>query len=357
MNTSLKCVLMRGGTSRGPLFRADWLPADPAARDRLLARAMGAGHALQVDGLGGGNSLTSKVAIVSPSKHPGCDVDYLFAQVSVNEQIVDTRPNCGNMLAAVGPFAIEQGMVAATEGTTRVRVYNVNTSAKIEAIVQTPGKRVRYEGNASIDGVPGTAAPILLEFMDAWGAITGKLFPTGKRIDVIDGIEATCIDACMPLLIMRAADFGVRGDETAAELDGTPGLLEKINAIRLKAGEMMGLGDVTDSVVPKPILVSSNRDPATITSRYFTPHKCHSSHAVTGGIGLATAYALPGTIASEHGVVREPGTHAIVILHPAGRIDVQAELTMVDGEMAVTSASVVRTARKIMEGELHVPVY
>ena len=357
MTTSINCVLMRGGTSRGPLFRSDWLPADPVARDRVLAQALGAGNALQLDGLGGGSTLTSKAAIVSLSSRPGCDVDYLFAQVGVNDTTVDTRPNCGNMLAAVAPFAIEQGMVPAAEGTTRVRVYNVNTGARIEAIVQTPGKRVCYDGNASIDGVPGTAAPILLEFMDAWGAITGSLFPTGKRVDVIDGISATCIDACMPLLIMRAADFGVLGTESSAELDKVPGLIAKISAIRLKAGAMMGLGDVSNSVVPKPTLISHNADPAKITSRYFTPHRCHTSHAVTGGIGLATAYALPGTIASEHAAVRAEGTHAIAICHPVGRIDVQVELAMREGEMAVISASVVRTARKIMEGALHLPQY
>ena len=205
---TVPCVLMRAGTSRGPFFLRDWLPADERARDEALIGAIGASDLLQLDGVGGGSTLTSKVAIVSPSDQPGCDVDYLFAQVGVGQRSVDTSPNCGNMLAGVGPFAIEQGLVPAVDGTTTVRVYNVNTRSRIDVTVQTPGRRVTYAGAARIDGVAGTAAPIRLNFLDAWGAVTGSVFPTGQRIDVIDGVEVTCLDAAMPLMIIRAGDLG-----------------------------------------------------------------------------------------------------------------------------------------------------
>ncbi|MFM8575664.1 MAG: PrpF domain-containing protein, partial [Limnohabitans sp.] len=233
MARTIPCVLMRAGTSRGPFFLKDWLPQDPVARDQALIGAIGASDPLQLDGLGGNSTLNSKVAIVSRSALPDCDLDYLFAQVGVGHQSVDTRPNCGNMLSGVAPFAIEQGLVEAQDGSTTVRIHNVNTGAKIEATVQTPGGRVCYEGEARIDGVAGTAAPILLDFLDAWGAVTGSVFPTGRRIDVIDGVEVTCIDAAMPLMIMRAADLGLTGRERPAELDANTALLQKIESMRL----------------------------------------------------------------------------------------------------------------------------
>src|SRR6218665_2159615 len=314
---TLPCVLMRAGTSRGPFFLREWLPEGALARDQALIGAIGASDLLQVDGVGGGSTLTSKVAIVSLSSQADCDVDYLFAQVGVGQQSVDTRPNCGNMLSGVGPFAIEQGLVEPADGETTVRVFNVNTRSRIEVTVQTPGGRVRYDGDTRIDGVAGTAAPIHLNFLDAWGAVTGSVFPTGRRIDVIGGIEATCIDAAMPLMIVRGADLGVTGRETPTQLDQHPGLLERIEQLRRQAGELMGLGDVSESVIPKPVLVSAGDGPDSITSRYFTPKRCHASHAVTGAIGVATAFALPGTVAS--GGQLEAGSHDIVVLHPQGR--------------------------------------
>src|SRR4249920_2041447 len=213
MNRAIPCVLMRAGTSRGPFFLREWLPADDRERDEALIGAIGASDLLQVDGVGGGSTLTSKVAIVSRSSQPGCDVDYLFAQVGVGQKSVDTRPNCGNMLSGVAPFAIEQGLVATQDGETTVRVYNVNTRSRIDVTVLTPGRRVTYEGDTGIDGVAGTAAPIRLNFLDAWGALTGSLFPTGRRIDVIDDLPITCIDAAMPLVIVRASDLGLTGRE------------------------------------------------------------------------------------------------------------------------------------------------
>ena len=353
------CVLMRAGTSRGPFFLREWLPADDRARDEALIGAIGASDELGLDGVGGGSTLTSKVAIVSRSSRPGCDVDYLFAQVGVGQRSVDTSPNCGNMLAGVGPFAIEQGLVAAADDTTTVRVHNVNTGARIEATVATPGGRVSYDGDTRIDGVAGTAAPIRLNFLDAWGSTTGAVFPTGKRTDVIDGIEVTCIDAAMPLMIARARDLGVDARATPERLNADVQLLDRLESLRRKAGLLMGLGDVTDLVIPKPVLVDEGDDEHSITSRYFTPHRCHTSHAATGAIGVATAFALPGTVAGnvDGALARSAGLHDVTVLHPQGRIDVQVRLDGTGRELAVTQASLVRTARKILQGELHLPGY
>ena len=346
---------MRAGTSRGPFFLREWLPADERARDETLIGAIGASDLLQVDGVGGGSTLTSKVAIVSRSSQPGCDVDYLFAQVGVGQKSVDTRPNCGNMLSGVAPFAIEQGLVAASDGETTVRVFNVNTRSRIDVTVLTPGRRVIYDGTTGIDGVAGTAAPIRLNFLDAWGAMTGSVFPTGRGIDVVDGLEVTCIDAAMALVIMRARDLGLTGREAPDELEANRALMQRLESVRLAAGKAMGLGDVTNSVVPKPVIASDGDDPDSVTSRYFTPRRCHASHAVTGAIGVATAFALPGTVAS--GRASRPGVRNISVLHPQGRIDIEASIAGEGAEARIERAALVRTARKILQGELHIPAY
>src|SRR3954468_19392327 len=269
MQTKIPCVIMRGGTSRGPFFLLSDLPSDAKTRDEVLLSAMGSPHDYQVDGIGGARSLTSKVAMISRSKQPGADVDYLFAQVLIDQPIVDTKPNCGNMLIAVGPFAIEAGLVPAKDPETTVRIYNVNTKTLVEAIVQTPGGKVTYEGKAAIDGVPGTAAPVGINFKGGIGAVTGKLLPTGKPLDVIDGIEVSCVDVAMPTVFMRAEDFGKTGHETPEELDADKALFERMEAIRRKAGVLMGMGDVSTAVVPKIALLSKPRKGGTITSRYF----------------------------------------------------------------------------------------
>ncbi len=355
MIQTLPCVLMRAGTSRGPFFLQDWLPLDVVTRDEALIGAIGASDLLQLDGVGGGSTLTSKVAIVSRSKEPGCDVDYLFAQVGVGQRSVDTRPNCGNMLSGVAPFAIEQGLVTARDGETTVRVFNVNTGSRIDVTVLTPGGKVSYDGNTRIDGVAGTAAPIRLNFLDAWGAITGSLFPTGQRIDTIDGVEVTCIDAAMPLMMVRAQSLGVAGNESPLELDANLPLLERLESMRLKAGQMMGLGDVSGSVIPKPVLVSAGEGEFSVTSRYFTPRRCHASHAVTGAIGVATAFALPGTVASSGSEIS--GVRDIAVLHPQGRIEVEVEVAGSGDQATMVRAALVRTARKILQGEMHLPSY
>ena len=346
---------MRGGTSRGPYFRAGDLPVDPSQRDRLLASLMGSGHDLQVDGIGGGHPQTSKIAIVGPSSRPGADIDYLFAQAGVQQAVIDTSPNCGNMLAGVGPFAIDAGMIAATAPETRVRIFNVNTGKLIEAIVQTPGGKVTYEGDAAIDGVPGTAAPILLSFLDAAGAKTGRLLPTGRSRDRIGGLEVSCIDMAMPMVLVRAADLGKTGHERPAEFDADRDFLASLEAIRREAGALMGMGDVAERVIPKPVLVAEPRSGGTIAVRYFTPHACHRSVAATGAIGLATACVVSGTLAQElAGPLPTGPTVRLVIEHPAGRIPIELELAPPEAEVPVARASLIRTARRLFAGSVFV---
>jgi len=346
---------MRGGTSRGPYFLASDLPADPGRRDAVLLNVMGSPHALQVDGIGGSNTLTSKVAIVSRSQREGADVDYLFAQVSVTDAFVDTKPNCGNMLAGVGPFAIETGLVRAGSPDTTVRIFNVNTQTLVEAVVQTPGGEVQYAGQTHIDGVTDPAAPIKLTFLDALGAVTGKLLPTGNALDLIQGVEATCIDMAMPLVIMAAEALGKTGRETPEELDSDRALMQRIEAIRLEAGRRMGMGDVSRLVVPKPALVSRPTRGGNITSRYFTPHACHKTHAVTGALAVATAAVLPGTVANRYVEPRGVSGGVLGIEHPSGRIDVDLVTDCSGAAPVVERASFVRTARRIFEGYVYVP--
>jgi 4-oxalomesaconate tautomerase len=350
----IPCLLMRGGTSKGPYFRAEDLPADVATRDRVLLAAMGSPDIRQIDGLGGADTLTSKVAIVSKSTRPGVDVDYLFAQVDVSKPIVDTAPPCGNMLAGVAPFAIETGMVAAQDGETRVMIFNVNTESRIEAVIRTPGGEVQYDGEARIDGVPGTAAPILLNFMDVVGSVSGKMLPTGKVRDEINGVELSCIDVAMPMIMMRAADLGITGYEDRAAINGNKDLLARIEAIRLEAGRRMGFGDVSDKVIPKVGLLARARQGGTISSRYLTPHALHAAHAVTGAVCVATACALKGSIAHELAVPDAANPRTIWIEHPSGQVDVRLQTSGEGAGMEVV-AGTLRTARPIMKGSVFVP--
>jgi 4-oxalomesaconate tautomerase len=350
----IPCIFMRGGTSRGPYFRADDLPADTATRDKVLLAAMGSPDLRQIDGLGGADTLTSKVAIVSKSKRPGIDVDYLFAQVDIAKPIVDTSPSCGNMLAGVAPFALDTGMLAAQDGTTNVMIYNVNTKARIEAVVQTPQREVRYSGDARIDGVPGTAAPIILNFMDVVGSVSGQMLPTGKAREVIDGIEVTCIDVAMPMIMMRAKDLGLTGYEGRAEINANKALFARIEPIRLEAGRRMGFGDVTEKVIPKVGLLSPPRQGGTITSRYLTPHALHAAHAVTGAVCVATACALEGSIARDITDADGANPRTVRIEHPSGHADIRLE-TSGSGPAMQVVAGTLRTARPIMKGTVLVP--
>jgi 2-methylaconitate cis-trans-isomerase PrpF len=349
---AIPCVLMRGGTSRGPYFLASDLPSDPVERDEVLLQVMGTGHELQVDGIGGGHPLTSKVAIVSPSRVPGADVDYLFAQVNVHERLVDISPNCGNMLAGVGPFALEAGIVQPKDGVSTVHIYNVNTKKLIEARIQTPSGHVEYEGQTAIDGVPGTAAPIYLAFLDAAGAKTGRLFPTGNATDSIDGIAVSLVDAAMPIMAVRAGDLGKSGYESPADFAADRSFMRRLESLRIEAGRLMGLGDVRNLVIPKPVLIASPRAGGTIAGRYFMPHSCHNAFAITGAVAVGTAAVTAGTVIAElAGTPKMPVD--IVIEHPSGRMQVRLEQR--PGENAPV-AYLVRTARRLFEGRVLVTI-
>ena len=360
MSNSIPCIIMRGGTSRGPFLRMRDLPDSEAARADLLLGLMGSGHLLQIDGIGGGNPLTSKVAIVERSTHPDADVDYLFAQVDVLRRHVDFNPNCGNMLSAVGPYAIETGLVEADEGITSVRVRNLNTQRFIECQVSTPNKQVCYEGDVSISGVPGSAAGIRLSFLDVVGAKTGHLLPTGNTVDVIDGVEVSCIDAATPVVLVEASALGVQGSETAEQLDTKRDMLDRLEEIRRKAGRLMGMGDVTQSVLPKPIIVSCSDTPAcTLRARYFVPHSCHKSIAVTGAIALASAISVEGTLANRMAVKAghlESGDllQSVTLEHPLGVMELDVSHGS-GGSGDVSRVSMIRTARKIMSGDIFYP--
>lgn len=345
---AIPCVLMRGGTSRGPYLIASDLPSDTRERDEVLIRIMGSGHELEIDGIGGGHPLTSKVAIVGPSTLAGTDVDYLFAQVNVRERTVDTSPNCGNMLAGVGPFALESGLAAATGDVSIVNIHNVNTGKRIEAKIQTPGGRVRYDGDTAIDGVPGTAAPIYLAFLDAAGAKTGKLLPTGNPVDHIDGVAVSLIDAAMPIMAVLASDVGVSGYESPSEFATNRGFLRRLEEMRLEAGRRMGLGDVRGMVIPKPVLLAPPRSRGHLSGRYFMPRVCHTAFAATGAVAVGTAAVTPGTLISE--IARIPELPVDVLIeHPSGEMPIRIERRAGDGTTAVY---ITRTARRIFEGRV-----
>ncbi|TJZ59113.1 4-oxalomesaconate tautomerase [Streptomyces piniterrae] len=353
----IPCVLMRGGTSKGLIFHADHLPTDPDARDRILLRAMGSPDVAQIDGVGGATTLTSKVAIVRRSRRPEADVDYLFAQVNITAPVVDTNPSCGNILSAVAPYAVESGMVAAQQGETTVRIFNENTRTVSTAIVQTPGGLVTYDGAARIDGVPGSAAPVKLDLAATAGSRTGKLLPTGAVRDVVNGIEISCVDMSVPMVLIPAAALGRTGYESKQDLDADHELLARIEEIRREASHVMGLGDATGKVIPKVALLAAPRGGSGISSRYFVPHVCHATHAVTGAVCIAVATGLEGTVAHELAKVSDGPQRTVRIEHPAGGLDV--ELAMGDGLFPtpdIRRAAVVRTARRIFEGSVVLPL-
>jgi len=358
MQRAIPCFFMRGGTSRGPFFRGSDLPADVATRDRVLLAVMGSPDARQIDGLGGADSLTSKVGIVSPGKD-GVDLEFLFAQVSVKEALVDTTPNCGNMLAAVVPFAIESGMYAPRGEVTTLRVLMRNTDSMCDIEVQTPNGRVEYAGGARIDGVPGTAAPVNISFLDTAGSVCGELFPTGKLVDRFDGVDVTCIDNGMPVVVMLASDLGVSGYESRDELNANTALKQRIESIRLQAGPAMKLGDVTRKVVPKMCLVAKPKamgdTPAGhISTRTFIPHDCHAAVGVLGAVTVATAAVTEGTVARRVAQV-PPGTRkTFSVQHPTGEFTVVLEMSAAN-PAEVARASLLRTARLIMRGEVFIP--
>ncbi|TKA96494.1 4-oxalomesaconate tautomerase [Cereibacter changlensis] len=348
-------IIMRGGTSKGPYFRTGDLPADEAARDRVLLAVMGSPDVRQIDGIGGADTLTSKVAMVQPSAREGVDVDYLFAQVSVTEAVVDTSPSCGNILSGVGPFAIERGMVPVTGDETRVVIFNVNTNTRIEALVQTDGEGVDYDGDMAIAGVPGTAAAVRLNFMDIVGSKTSGLLPSGHLQEEIDGVAVTLIDVAVPMMILRAADLGKTGYETPAELDADRDFFAKLEAMRLEAGRRMGLGDVTGKVLPKVAILAAPTQGGHIAARYFVPHKAHAAFAVTGALCVSTVAVLEGSVSDGLALRPEGEDREILIEHPSGMIDVALRTSGQGKDLQVVSAGAIRTARKLVTGEVYVP--
>lgn len=353
MLTSIPCMLIRGGTSKGPFFLASDLPSDPVLRDQTLLAAMGSPDARQIDGIGGGSTLTSKAVIVGGSSRPGIDVEYLFAQVSLTENTVDTGPNCGNMLAGVAPFAIERGLVGVAGPATRVRIFNINTGKVIEAVVQTPQGRVTYEGDVRVDGVPGTGAGVQLNFLDAAGAKTGALLPTGRALDVVDGVPLSCVDFTTPMVLIAAASLGKTGHESKAELDADAALLARLEQLRLQAARLMGMGDVTGKVLPKLALLGAPRFGGSISSRYFVPWNCHAAHAATGATCVAAACCIPGSVAALLAPGGRGKERALAIEHPAGKIEATVQFGEDGG---VLSAGIVRTARPLFNGQVYVRV-
>lgn len=345
---------MRGGTSRGPFFLDSDLPKDVAQRDALLLAVMGSPDARQIDGLGGADPLTSKVGIIRRGESPGVDLEFLFAQVSVKEARVDTTPNCGNMLAAVAPFGLETGLVKAAGDVTTLRVLTRNTGTLSDIEVRTPGGRVEYSGEARIDGVPGTAAPINISFLETAGSVCGSLLPTGHVVDRFDGVEVTCIDNGMPVVIMSAEALGVTGYETRDELNANGALKQKIESIRLQAGPVMNLGDVLKKVVPKMCLVARPKSGGHICTRTFIPHDCHSAVGVLGAVTVATAAVMPGSVAHRYAVVPPGLSKTLSVEHPSGEFSVVLAMNPANPS-EVLRAALLRTARLIMRGEVFVP--
>ncbi|MEI7531377.1 MAG: 4-oxalomesaconate tautomerase [Betaproteobacteria bacterium] len=353
MQRPIKTMLMRGGTSRGPFFLESDLPSDPQERNRILLEVMGSPDKRQIDGLGGANPLTSKVGIVSLGKDPGVDLNFLFAQVMVDQDIVDTSPNCGNMLAAVVPFALETGLLKAQSETTTFRVLTLNTGMQCDITVQTPNKVLTYDGLAKIDGVPGFSAPIKINFLDTAGSVCSGLLPTGHVVDTIDDIEVTCIDNGMPMVLMRARDLSRTGYESVAQLNADTELKKQIEVLRLKAGVLMGLGDVLKKSYPKMCLIAPPKEGGSIATRCFIPHVCHEAVGVLAAVTIGSACILEGSVA--RGIAKVPQTNPklISVEHPTGEFTVELEVDPQDTQN-VTKAALLRTARMIMRGEVMV---
>jgi 4-oxalomesaconate tautomerase len=358
MLRAIPATLMRGGTSKGLYFDVSDLPRDRAIRDRVLLAAMGSPDVRQIDGLGGAHPLTSKVAVVGPATRADADIDYLFLQVVVDKAEVSDAQNCGNILAGVGPWAIEHGVVRVAGAMTSVRIHMVNTASIAVAHVPTPNGAVEYEGDARIDGVPGTAAGISIDFLDVAGSSCGALFPTSNPIDRIDGMEITCIDNGMPVVILNAADFGIRGDETPEAIEANQALKARIEKIRLAAGPRMHLGDVAKKTVPKMSLVSPALHGGALNTRTFIPHRVHEAIGVFGAVSVATACVVPGTVASRLAPQSAAsGVRRLDIEHPTGFFTIEMEVMSESGEVTVKRAALLRTARKLMAGEVFVPSF
>lgn len=348
-------VFMRGGTSRGPYFRRDDLPSDLSQLARVLIAVIGSGHRLNIDGIGGGDAVTTKVAMLSRSDDPWADIDYFFAQVSVEDQSVDFKPTCGNILSGVAAAALELGLLDAElidRGVVKIRA--VNTGARVIAEFATCGNEVIYDGDYSIAGVPGSASAVGLKFMDTVGKATGAMLPTGRAVEQVNGIDVTCIDVAMPMVIARASSFGLSGYETVAELDDNRPFFEAFEAIRIEAGQRMGIENVSQSVTPKFALLAPAINGGDIAARYFMPWKTHPSMAVTGAQCIASCVLLDGSVASGMMTPPTAGEVSLSIEHPSGAIEVLVEFER-EPAYAIVSAGLVRTARKLADGRVYIP--
>lgn len=347
---------MRGGTSRGVYFLRDDLPRDPVERDRVLVAIMGGPDELRVDGLSGGHALTSKIAIVARSERADADVDYLFLQAIPGEGRISASQNCGNILSGVGPFAIQSGLVPIAGDHTTVRVYMINSESRADVTVETPDGAVNYSGDVALDGVPGTAAPVVVDFLDVAGASCGSLLPTGNVRDSIEDLEVTCIDNGMPVVVLRATDLGVTGFESPQVLDADSALKAQLESVRLAAGYAMGLGDVRDATVPKMCLVAPPAVGGSIATRMFIPHVCHRSIGVLGAVSAASACLIPGSVAHDIADVPDGDVKDVIVEHPSGAFPVRLQVDEdANPSGSITRAGVVRTARMIMRGEVFVP--
>ncbi len=349
MTDGIRVMWMRGGTSKGGYFLKSDLPDDVAARDALLLSIMGSPDIRQIDGMGGADPLTSKVAVVAPSDRPGVDVDYHFLQVYVDRPLVSDAQNCGNILAGVGPFAIERGLVEASDADTTVTIHMVNSGQTAVATVATPGGEVAYHGDAEIDGVPGAAAAIPIVFKETAGSTCGALLPAGNVVDAVAGHEVTLIDNGMPVVVVRASDMGIEGSESREELEGNAGLRERLEALRLACGPLMNLGDVADKTVPKMTMVSAPAAGGAVSTRTFIPHRCHASIGVFGAVSVGTACLMPGSVAAALSVIPDGNPKTLRIEHPSGATAIVATL---DERGEVASAAILRTARKLMDGRV-----
>ncbi|PPR09137.1 MAG: 4-oxalomesaconate tautomerase [Alphaproteobacteria bacterium MarineAlpha11_Bin1] len=356
IQTKIPCVIQRGGTSKGPFFLASDLPSDTDLRDRVLLSIMGSPDSRQIDGLGGADPLTSKVAIVSRAEEDDVDLNYLFCQVKVDQPMVDITPNCGNMLAGVAPFALEHGLIDSIDGCTTVRINMVNSGNLCDAHIQTPGGIVTYYGDAQIDGSPGTSAPVMIDFLKTAGSACGSLLPTGNVVDEIDGLKITCIDNGMPVVLIRAEDVGVTGYETLHEMNSSENLKKNLETIRLRVGKAMNLGVVQNKVVPKMCLVSPPINGGTINTRCFIPHVCHSSIGVLAAVTVGTACVLPGSVAFELSETSDENPKLISVEHPTGEFSVELETRETpDGIPHIQRAALLRTTRRLMEGFALIP--
>ncbi len=354
--TAIASSLIRGGTSKGLYFRAEDLPTESATRDRVLLAAMGSPDVREIDGVGGGHPLTSKVAVVRRSARADADVDYLFLQVWPDRAEVSDNQNCGNLLAGVGPFALEEGLVETTGDVTPVRIWMENTESLAVARIQTPSGRVRYDGDARIDGVPGSAAPIPIDFLDIAGSTCGSLLPTGHVVDLVDGVEITCVDNGMPVVCLRASDVGLTGYEDPAAIEANAAVCERVEELRLRAGELMNLGDVRAKTVPKMSLLAKAEHGGVLTTRTFIPQRVHEAIGVFGAVSVATASLLPGSVANDLcGLHVESGETTLQIEHPSGYFDITLDVVTDGGEVRVNSAALLRTARLLMRGQVFVP--